>query len=219
MPLRKVLIIGAGGFGREVLASLLRSPECGQSWAIGGFLDDDVKGAAERLRSTGVEVPVIGSAVDHVPGGEYLYICAIGDPRTKLRISERLAGQGAEFINLVDPTAQIGPRCRMGVGNILMHYAGLTTDVQLGNFVSLNRFVSVGHDAVVGDGCTLSSYCDVTGYVRLARGVFMGSHATVLPGAVVEEFCTVGAGSVVVRHASAGKTVLGVPARVLNLRK
>lgn len=98
-----------------------------------------------------------------------------------------------------------------------MYQAGLTVDVTVGNFVTINRFSSAGHDVVIGDGCTLSCYCDVTGYARLGRGVFLGSHASVLPGVCIGDFAVIGAGSVVLRQVSPGKTVFGVPAKVLEL--
>lgn len=217
-PLRELIIVGAGGFGREVLAAALENPAYGVEWTIGGFLDD-APDAQKQLQEKGINVPVVGSISGHQPTEGNLYICAIGSPIDKMNVCEALVAKGAKFINLIHPTAYIGPRCKLGIGNILMYQAGLTCDATLGNFVSLNRFVSVGHDAVVGDGCTLSSYCDVTGYARLGRGVFMGSHASILPGAVVEDFATVGAGSIVIKRVSPGKTVLGVPARTLNLPK
>ena len=77
----------------------------------------------------------------------------------------------------------------------------------------LNVYATVGHDAKIGDGCTLSGHADVTGFARLGEGVFMGSHATVLPRAVVGDYAVVGAASAVVRTARAYTTVMGVPAK------
>jgi acetyltransferase-like isoleucine patch superfamily enzyme len=45
--------------------------------------------------------------------------------------------------------------------------------------------------------------------------VFLGSHATIMPGVRVGEFSVVGAGSVAIRGVKAGQTVIGVPAKVL----
>jgi serine acetyltransferase len=61
----------------------------------------------------------------------------------------------------------------------------------------------------------LSAQCDVTGHVRLADRVFMGSRASVIPGKSVGSRSVVGAGSVVVTHVPADVTVVGVPARIL----
>jgi serine acetyltransferase len=61
----------------------------------------------------------------------------------------------------------------------------------------------------------LSCHSDVTGYARLGVGVLIGSHASVLPGATIGDFATIGAGSVVLKSAPSGATMVGVPARRL----
>jgi serine acetyltransferase len=74
----------------------------------------------------------------------------------------------------------------------------------------------VGHDAVIGDGCTISGHCDVTGFASLGEGVFMGTHASVLPRAVVGDSAVIGAGSVVLKKVQPNTTVFGVPAKKIS---
>ena len=88
----------------------------------------------------------------------------------------------------------------------------VTVDVTLGAHVHLNVAVTVGHDAQVGDFCTLSSHVDICGGATLGEGVFLGSHASVMPKAKVGEWARVGAGSGVLRTVRAKTTVFGVPA-------
>jgi len=59
----------------------------------------------------------------------------------------------------------------------------------------------------------LSSHSDVTGYAQLGTGVFLGSHAAVLPRVRIGNYATVGAGSVVIHHVKTETTVMGVPAK------
>lgn len=210
----RLLIIGAGGFGREILAwaeDVVRatpSPE----WTIGGFLDANPL----ALKAFNIDVPVVGDPSSYMPQPNDRFVCAIGDPATKLRVCEALRGRGAQFTNLIHPTALVGPRCQLGTGAILCPFAALTVDVTLGDFVTLNLRAGVGHDVRIGDGATLNAYCDVTGAARLGKGVFMGSHAVVAPKAVVEDFARIGAGSVVVRRVKAGSSVIGVPAKRID---
>lgn len=91
----------------------------------------------------------------------------------------------------------------------------LTVDIAIGDFVTINAYSSCGHDAVLEDGCTLSGHCDVTGHAHLEQGVFLGSHAAVMPGVHVGEFATVAAGSVAFRNVKARQTVIGVPAKAI----
>jgi sugar O-acyltransferase (sialic acid O-acetyltransferase NeuD family) len=193
--MKRLIIIGAGGFGREMLGWIGQS-DFAFEMEIGGFLDCN-------------PAALHGFAVSR----DDCFICAIGDPKTKLRICYGIHKRGGSFISYIHRTAVIGPQCNIGEGCVLCPYSVITTNVALGRFVTLNLAATVGHDAVVGDGTTLSCHCDVTGGATIGTGVFLGSHAVVLPKSSVGDFATVGAGSVVLRKAKAYTTVFGVPAK------
>ncbi|MFA4943149.1 MAG: acetyltransferase [Lentisphaeria bacterium] len=206
----KLLIIGAGGFGRELLGHLRALEQAGQPLGtLAGFLDANPR----ALDGFGTDLPIRGDPESWQPQPDEQFLCAIGQPATKLRLCAALAARGARFATLVHPAAQVGPHCTLGPGCILCPGAVLTSHVTLGAFVTLNLYATIGHDAVVGDGCTLSSHCDLTGGVRLGNGVFAGSHAAVLPGVIVGAGAVLGAGSVVLRDVPPATTVFGLPAQ------
>jgi len=207
--MKPLYIAGAGGFGREVYAWLGHLPEWGRDWEFRGFLDDN-RAALDRF-----DYPpgVVGGLSDHVPAVGEVIVCALGDPRTRLKVCRRLRELGAEFPVIRHPGSLVGTGCRLGEGTILCPGAIVTANVELGRWVVLNLHATVGHDAWVGDGVTLSPHADVTGFARIEEGAFLGSHASVLPSAKVGAYAKVGAGSVVLRSAAAGATVMGVPAR------
>jgi len=205
----RLLIIGAGGFGRELLGWALGVPPGARDWAIGGFLDAN----PAALDGFPCDYGILGDPSSYAPAPNDVFLPAIGHSRTKLRICRSLRARGGQFATLIHPSAILGPACRVGEGNVLCPGATLTTNVTLGDFVVMNAHSGCGHDVVVGDGCTFSSYVDVTGAVRLGEGVFLGSHAVVLPGLKIGDFAAIGAGSVVVRNVPAQATVIGVPAK------
>jgi sugar O-acyltransferase (sialic acid O-acetyltransferase NeuD family) len=167
------------------------------------------------MHRCGVEQAVIGTIAEFYPAREDVLICAINNPRAKLAICEQMRAKEGKFINVIHPTACIGPRTKVGQGVFFARFSGTTVDAYIGDFVIINSHSGCGHDAVIEDGCTLSSYCDITGHAYLERGVFLGSHASVMPGIRVGEFAVVGAGSVAFRNVKPGQTVVGVPAKVL----
>jgi sugar O-acyltransferase (sialic acid O-acetyltransferase NeuD family) len=123
---------------------------------------------------------------------------------------------GARWATLVHPTATIGPGSTVGEGCILCAASGVTAGCRVGKHVVFNFYSGAGHDARIGDFCTLSGHADITGHAVLEEGVFVGSHGVVLPRAHVGAWATVGAGSVVLRSVPPGATVFGVPAKVIN---
>ncbi|MDB4886094.1 MAG: acetyltransferase [Gemmatimonadetes bacterium] len=208
---RKLVLLGGGDFAKELewIASLI--PDDSRDWELGGYLDDDEATA----RRPGLGLPYLGPIRGHRPEPGLVYCPAIGSPRTKLTVCEAVRALGGEFVNILHPSAVVGPRSRVGSGVVMAQYVTVSVDVTIGDFVAMNFNCTTGHDAVVEDGCTISSYCDVTGHVHLERGVFLGSHASVLPGKRVGAFATVGAGSAVMRNVATERTVVGVPAKVM----
>jgi sugar O-acyltransferase (sialic acid O-acetyltransferase NeuD family) len=210
---RRLLIVGGGDFAREAAWFATTVPEHTRDWELAGCLDDTVTGILGRPGS--VQVPVLGTIRDHQPAADEVFVCGIGRPSTKLACCAMLRARGAEFVNLIHPTAVVGPGTTLGTGVILATGVSLSIDVTVGDDVAFNFLSTAGHDAVVDAGCTISSYCDITGHAHLERGVFVGSHASVLPGVRVGAMATVGAGSVVTRRVAPERTVFGAPAKVI----
>ncbi|MFA5531195.1 MAG: acetyltransferase [Thiohalomonadaceae bacterium] len=211
--MKDLFIIGAGGFGRELLSyalDIMKTDECG--WVVKGFIDDNLNALAGF--NTGYHV--LGSVINHSVDKEALYICAIGDGKKRLTIGREFLGNGAQFINLIHPTARIRERVKMGIGNIFCPHSGSSPDVTIGDFVLVNCRSGFGHDCMIGSGCTLSGGCDVTGNCKLGEGVFLGSKAVITPGRKIGDYAKIAAGAVVFTHVKAGKTMYGNPAMVLK---
>jgi sugar O-acyltransferase (sialic acid O-acetyltransferase NeuD family) len=207
---KKLLIIGAGGFGREVHAWARQHPDCGGRWELAGFLDDNTA----ALREYGDFAPV-RPLRGHRPTQEFLYLNGLAVPELKQELLPPLVAAGAEFLTFVHPSAKVGERVTLGRGAVLCPGAIVTADATLGAFVTLNLRATVGHDAVVGDWTTASAHCDITGFVKVGAGVFMGTRASIIPGRQVGAGAKLAAGAVVFADVAPGVTVFGNPARVL----
>ncbi len=209
--MKKLIIVGAGGFGREVYAWAKDHPDCGTIWGIAGFLDDD----AGALSGYHHPVEVIDSVEEHQPAADELFVCAIGSPLIKKKVCEALLGRSATFISLVHPSVILGENIKLGNGVVLCPRVTLTADVSIGDFAAINCHSSVGHDVVIGEWGTISGHCDLTGNTRYGAGAFLGTGVRIVPGRSVGEFAYVGAGSVVIRSVKNGQKVFGNPAQAL----
>ena len=207
--MEKIVIIGAGVFGREVFWLIQEINQVRPTWDVLGFLDDNL----QTLDALGGYPPVLGT-LDHYRHLDQPYVaCAVSVPKVRKQIVERMDAMEARWATLLHPTACVGTNSKIGEGCIFCLRSGVTVDVQVGNHVHINCVAGAGHDVRIGNFCTLSGHVDLCGFVVLEEGVFLGSHASVLPNAHVGAWAFVGAGSVVLRNVPPGKTVLGVPAK------
>jgi len=205
------IVVGGGGFGREVACwAADRFGRTGEGHVV-GFLDDDVKDAAGFPQGISYRGNIDGYAPRE---GEELLL-AIGSPKAKQQIVARLKSRGARFASLVHPCAVVAMTAAIGEGVVLCPFAAVSANAVVGDFVAVNIASSVGHDVRVGAYSTLSAHDDLTGGVVLEERVMVGSGARVLPGVRIGADAVIGAGAVVVRNVAAGITVYTPPAKQL----
>lgn len=211
--MKDLIIIGAGNFGREVLSYAIEIEKSGTvDWKIKGFIND-ILDALDKYNIE--EYKIISTIKNYEIQDNDVFVCAISDPKPKLKLCQELVLKGAKFINFIHPTASIMDRAVVGQGLIMGPYSVIGPDCIVGDFVTINRFSSFGHDAIVGDGCTFSSFCDVTGHTVLSDCVFMGSHSSVTPHVKVGSGAKISAGSIVFKNIKSEETVYGNPAKKL----
>jgi sugar O-acyltransferase (sialic acid O-acetyltransferase NeuD family) len=203
-----LIIISAGDFGREVHTWAEQAIRAGAPWTIKGFVDD----RPQILGGFSYDVPVLASAEAYEPEGDDIFLCAIGTPEVKRRYCSLMSEKGARFATLIHPTACVGREVRIGEGSILGPFTQLSCDIQLGRHVVFGTHSNTAHDTRIGDYSQVCGSCEINGRAVVEEGVFLGSHATILPRARVGAWAFVGAGSVVLRRVAPGERVFGNPA-------
>lgn len=207
---RRILIVGAGGFGREVLLWARDAwPE--HVDRIAGFLSDDPR-RLDRF-CTGLEI--LGSVEGYEKRqGDYLLL-GIGVPYARHMVADRLASRGAEFVTLVHPRSVVAKSARIGKGSIVCPGAIVSDSSALGRCVLVNYHASLGHDATAGDYAVLSPYATLGGGATVGNDVFLGLHASVGPGKTVGARSKVSANSCVLSDTPSDSIIYGVPGRIV----
>jgi sugar O-acyltransferase (sialic acid O-acetyltransferase NeuD family) len=206
---RRILIVGAGGFGREVL-QWTRDAWPDHAELLAGFLSDD----ATRLAGHDCGLAIVASVDAYVPRDGDRLLFAIGLPECRRRVAESLLARGAEFLTLVHPTAVVCPSAQIGCGSIVCPHAIVSDAARLGRFVILNWHASAAHDADVGDFAVLSPFAAVAGGARVGAGCFLGTHASLAPGRSLGAGSRVSANSAVGVDVAADSIAFGVPATI-----
>jgi sugar O-acyltransferase (sialic acid O-acetyltransferase NeuD family) len=214
---RALVIIGCGGFGREVYGIATAINEAGGDWDLAGFVDDAPSDANARLvADLGSRVlgPVSTVAqLAQARGSQPIHaVVAIGDPRIRAGIVGQLAPSGVDWPVLVHPDSTVGPRVTLGSGTVLAPGVRLSTGITVGRHVHIDQNVAIGHDTRIGDFARLNPQACVSGSVTLGCHVLVGANATILQGRTIGEGATIGAAACVTKDVGPGRTVKGVPA-------
>jgi len=208
---KKIVLIGAGGFGKEVAQIIERINRREQTYELIGFLDDG------RQFHTGSVIngyPWLGdSSWILAHKDEIVCNCTIGNASVKAAIQRRLAEQGVRFETILATTAQIASYSQVGVGCVFYGNVSISVNCTVGDGVLLNEGVKVGHDAVIGDYTCIMPGTGISGGCAIGHEVDIGGHAFIVPGKKVGDKARIAAGSIVFSNVRAGTTVLGNPAK------
>ncbi len=171
--MEKLLLIGAGGFGRVVLEHACQQYEC-------SFLDD-----GEATIVDGVSV--IGKTSDmgrFFP--EYkLLLVTIGNNVLREKLYKEAEGIGYSFPNIIVPSAYISPRALLGSGVTILNNVVVQNNAVIGDGTILNPGVEAHHDSVIGNYCLIYTNSVIRSLANVGDRVWIGSTSTVATAAVV----------------------------------
>lgn len=208
--MQRLLIIGAGGFGREVHGIVVAIDRQQPTWDFEGFLDD---GTPDEQVLARIGAKVIGTTATLDAHRGSSFVVAVADPSARRALASAAQQAGLSAATLVHPAATFGMDVSIGRGSIICSHVSVTTNVRIGEHVHLDQNVAVGHDTLLGDFSRVNPGATVSGNVTIGEGATVGTNAAIVQGVRVGALCTVGAGAVVLGQVEDGQTVVGVPAR------
>lgn len=213
--MKKVVIIGAGGFGREVIEIFKDENKIEKKWDILGFIDDDPNILGKNING----FPVLGG-LDWLTESNDKIECviSIGDPKTKKSIADKLKNTDVDFVNAIHPSVIMSEFVELGKDVIIGAGCILTVNIKVGNHVILNLNCTVGHDTIVEDYCSIMPAVKINGENHLQKGVYVGTGATFIHRISVGAWTTIGAGATVIKNIPENVVAVGIPAKVVKTK-
>ena len=208
---KKLVIIGAGGLGREVLFLLSDINNKFICYDILGFIDN-----APELQNKIINgFPLLGNNSWLLNYEDDInVIIAVAASQARKKIYEIFSQkQNISFPNIISNDAKYSDTVTIGKGCIIGFYSLLPVNISIGDFVLLNNYCQVGHDACIGNFVTMYGNANVSANVSIGECVEIGVGTRILPKISIGENSKIGIGSVVVSNVPANCTVFGVPAK------
>ena len=215
--MKKIAIIGAGGFGREVKMLIDQINHNEKQYEFIGFYDDNVE--SETIING---FKVLGPINELVQIDYNLeLVISIADPKIKKKMYETLNYNNfLSFPTLIHPNVLIGTdEVSFGYGCIICASNIITVNISLGNFVILNLGCTVGHDTKIGDYCSFMPSVNISGEVIIENSVYVGTGAKIINLLTIGNSTIVGAGAVVSKSLPEKCTAVGIPAKPIKFHE
>ena len=212
--MKDIVIIGAGGFGREVAWLIEDINKVNNEWNIVGFVDDN-----KSIQGTEINGYKVVGDIDSLEKQEVFVVNAIGDPVIKKKVMDKLDGSKNKYPVLIHPSVICSDRVSFGEGSIICAGNIITVNVEIGKHVIINLDCTIGHDANIGDYSTVLPSVNVSGFVKIEECVSVGTGSAVIQGVNIGRNTVVGAGAVVVKDLPANCIAVGSPAKPIKFHE
>lgn len=210
--MKKIAIVGAGGFGREVKMLIDQINAVKPVYELVGFFDD----RHYEGKINGIDY--LGTVTDINKVDEELGLAvSIADPKAKKKIISSVKNKNIFYPTLIHPSVIIGEDdVQIGQGNIICAGVIITVNIKLEDFIILNLSCTVGHDTTIKSYCSFMPTVNISGEVLIGEGVYVGTGAKIINQLEVGEYTVVGAGAVVAKSLPAYCTAVGIPAKPIK---
>jgi sugar O-acyltransferase (sialic acid O-acetyltransferase NeuD family) len=211
MLMQDVVIIGAGGFGREVLDVFDAVNSIKPIFRVLGFIVDP---EFRKISDTINDKPILGGfdwLDKHL--ADIKAICGVGAPEQRFQLIDRARRLGVDFCSVIHPNAILTSRVIIGKGVVITAGCIFTNNIQIGDHVHVNLDCTVGHDVVIDDFVTISPGSHLSGRVVIHQGAFIGTGTNIIENINIGAWSTIGAGSTVIADVPENSVAVGLPAK------
>lgn len=212
--MKQLIIIGAGGFGKEVawLAECINNKT--PTWDIVGFLDDNPDMHGKIIN----ELPVLGGVEKVAEYRDAYFVCTVGASKIRRKIIEKAEriNPDIRYATLIHPSVEMSRFVKIAEGSVICAHNILTVNIEIGRHVIINLDCTVGHDVILEDYVTMYPSVNISGGVHTGQNVELGTGAQVLQYKTIGADSIIGAGSVVIKDIPARCTAVGIPAKPIK---
>ena len=216
---KKLVIVGCGGLGLEVLSLLLPSESCltsseGSSieaYEVVGFYDDGEPRSSHADKIYGSNLQYF-SSLHGIPENA-CFVVAVGDPVNRQELFRKFMSAGFQPVTLIHNSAVVNPTAIIGLGCILCPHTFVGPFSEIGQNTIINNYSSVGHDAKIGESSVLHPYAALSGFASCGPYSLIATRATILVSVRLGAYSKLSAGSILTTDTKDGSLATGSPAK------
>ena len=207
--MRKIIIYGSGGFGREVHQLIDTINNIYKKWQFVGYIDD--------AKESGIIInkkKVLGNLhfLNNIKY-EIDLVFAIANPQSLFDLKNKIFNKKINYPNLIHPDVYFDLEFnKLGEGNIISSGCLFTRNIEIGDFNLFNTRVCIGHDCSIGNFNVFQPNVQISGNVTIKGSKFFGVNSLVLAKKQIGNNNNIGASSMLVKNISDNGSYFGIPA-------
>lgn len=193
--MKDIIIVGAGGFGREVLAIIKNINSVKPTWHIAGFVDE------------GLQVGEFVNGYKVLGGEDYInslttetdVVIAISMPQIRKKIVNKIINNLISYPTIIHPTNYISDIdfVKYGQGCVFCINTVFTTNISIGDFVLVNAGTIINHDAVIESFNTIMPGVNISTGAQIGEGCYIGTGTKISTPAFIEAWEKLPTGSII----------------------
>lgn len=212
--MKKIVLIGAGGHCKVIIDIIKSMGE----YEIVGITD-------KRSNASVLGIPIIGndSALSEIynDGVKCAFVCigALNNINNRNIIYNKLKDTGFVIPVLVHKTAIISEFSHVDKGTCVMAGAIINAGATIGENCIINTGSVIEHDCKIENNTHISPNVSIGGGVSIGFNCHIGIGSSVIHQKTIGNNVTIGAGSVVIENIADNLLAVGVPAKVIKIKK
>lgn len=209
IEMKKIVIVGSGGFAKEVAFLIDEINKEENEWDFLGFIDENIGEFNGKYK--------VFNNDDWLKNTENkIYVVfGIGDPALLKKLATNFnRNKNLTFPNLIHPNV-VGDwsQISFGEGNIICAGNNFTTDIKIGSFNVFNLDCTVGHDVLIDSFNVINPSVNISGGVSLGKEILIGTGVQILQYKNITDCVIIGAGAVVTKDIVESGVYVGSPAK------
>lgn len=212
--MKKIVILGAGGFAREVAWLIEEINSKNKEWDLLGFVEEGNRNVGSILNN----YKILGDFewIKNYKNEKLYYISAVGDSKLRLKFSEIAESLNVKPATLIHPNVKMSNYNTIGEGSIICEGSIITVNVIIGKHVVVSINSVISHDSIIRDFTTILPCVTVSGNVKIGTACYIGTKSVVINKINIGSNTIVGAGATVIKDLPDNCTAVGTPAKIIK---
>lgn len=187
--MKNLIIVGAGGFAKELLGYMKHDKSK-------GLLNDiNLKGILvdyeDHFKALNEPLEYLGKIREYEIQKDDIFMIAIGENPGRNIVIDYFESKNVKFFSYIHSSCYVNPSAKIGEGLIMAPFCIINANVILGKHALMNSFSGIGHDCIIGDRLIQYPYATINGNCTVGNNLTMGTKATIFPRVKLGNNCTI----------------------------